>query len=102
MKSFIVSVNDNATKESRDTLTAELTGIDQVEVWHHITLTWIIRDRRPKPFTPVVLRNRIMELMPNVRFQVFELENNATFAGFGPIDGNRWLESHFPAKTSSS
>lgn len=93
-KTFVVSVDGDATKEQRDVFTNELRLATGVGFWHHIETTWIIRDPRASGFTSSGLRDRIRELMPLAYVTVMQVEPK-NFASYGPDKGNEWLLKYF-------
>jgi hypothetical protein len=91
-KTFIVSVDGDATQAQRDAFTTHLrTEYPTCGFWHHASYTWLLAiDSPPPTLTVTALRDKLLELMPGVSTVVLDVKP-MTYAAYSPESGHKWL-----------
>ena len=95
---FVVTVDDDATREQRDSFTNYLREKHpECGFWHHVSNSWLITD--PNGIvTAAAIRARLQELMPGVTQLVLQVLPTEKWAGFGKPKSHEWMQRHWKAK----
>ena len=91
-KLFFVAIDDDATKEQRDSFTALLRDLAHVGFWHHTIHAWLIIDTTGE-LSCSKLRTQLTELMPTVTVIAIQV-TPVNWSAFAPKRSFEWLHKH--------